>query len=208
MGRELIIIRHGEAEHLVGDDPLTGGWTDTPLTALGRAQALRTGFALAAEPPESGFGFWCSDLLRARETAERIGAALGRTPVPDAALREFNNGIAAGMTKQQAHTHAAPLEGHVGDWRPYAGGENWREFMARVNRFAEAHLSEGSHLVVCHSGTAFNLVFWFLGLEERYLGQVYTDLDPCGIIRLRTSAFGENTIRCLNDRSHLVTPPG
>lgn len=208
MGRDLIIIRHGEAEHLVGDDPLTGGWTDTPLTGLGREQARLTGLALAADPPEDRFGFWCSDLLRARETAGLIGTQLGRTPLPDAALREFNNGIAAGMTKQQAQALAAPLKGHVGDWRPYEGGENWREFMLRVNRFAEAHLRAGSHLIVCHSGTAFNLVFWFLGLEERYLGQVYTDLDPCGIIRLRTSVYGENTIRCLNDRSHLASLQG
>ncbi len=208
MGREWIIIRHGEADHMVGSDPLTGGWTDTHLTERGREQARRTGLALAADPPEGAYGFWCSDLARARETAEIIGRAAGRTPVPHTALREFNNGVAAGMTRREAHAVAAPLAGHVGDWRPYEGGENWREFMARVNRFADGHLAQGSHVIVCHSGTAFNLVFRFLGLEERYLGQVYTDLDPCGIIRLRTSEFGENTIRCLNDRSHLAAPCG
>ena len=32
----IIIVRHGQSEHHVRG--LTGGWTDTPLTALGHGQ--------------------------------------------------------------------------------------------------------------------------------------------------------------------------
>jgi broad specificity phosphatase PhoE len=34
--RELLLVRHGESEHLVRG--ISGGWTDLPLTALGRRQ--------------------------------------------------------------------------------------------------------------------------------------------------------------------------
>ena len=37
----LILVRHGEAEHQVKD--ITGGWTDTVLTALGLEQAQKAG---------------------------------------------------------------------------------------------------------------------------------------------------------------------
>ena len=33
----IILVRHGEAEHMISD--LTGGWTDSHLTEAGRAQA-------------------------------------------------------------------------------------------------------------------------------------------------------------------------
>lgn len=204
----LILIRHGEAEHMVGEEALTGGWSDTALTPLGREQARLTGLALAAQAWPETVGFWTSDLLRARQTADLIGQALGRKAIPVHALREFNNGVAAGMNRKMAKTLQAPLEGPVGDWRPYEGGENWNEFMQRVNAFHDEALGTGAHIVVCHRGTAFNLVFRFLQLDPAYVGQVFTDLDPCGIIRLRISAFGERTIQCLNEKSHLGTARG
>jgi len=42
---ELILVRHGEAGHLVSD--LTGGWTDSSLTERGKRQAERLGPALS-----------------------------------------------------------------------------------------------------------------------------------------------------------------
>ncbi len=206
--QEWIIIRHGEAAHMVGDNPLTGGWTDTALTSRGREQAALTGRSLAAMPKlfhenSDRFGFFCSDLQRARETAEIIGQCIGSRPESCEALREFNNGCASGMTKVEASRVVAPMTPHVGDWRPYEEGENWWEFLARVRHFAEARLAFGNQLLVCHSGTAFNLVFHFLGLEDNHLGQIYSELDPCGITRLGISAYGERTIVRLNDVSHL-----
>ena len=139
--RFLLIVRHGEAEHMVGEDPLTGGWTDTELTPLGREQARLTGLAIAGHGLPEPYSFWTSDLLRARQTADLIGLSLGRTATPDAALREFNNGSAAGMRRSGADLLKAPIEGSVGAWRPYPGSENWHEFMSRVNAFMDAHLA-------------------------------------------------------------------
>lgn len=203
--RKLILIRHGEAAHMVGAEPLTGGWSDTELTPLGREQARRTGIALAKETWAEPYCFWTSDLLRARQTAELIGEVIGKSAKPVHALREFNNGVAAGITRKQAKALERTREGPIGEWHPYDGSENWIMFMDRVNDFFDTHLAVGSHLVVCHSGTAFNLLFRFLGLEQKYVGQIFSELDPCGITRLVMSPYGERTISCLNDRAHLVS---
>lgn len=46
MIKELIIVRHGEAESLMGKD-LTGGWTNSTLTQKGKRQARVVGEKLA-----------------------------------------------------------------------------------------------------------------------------------------------------------------
>jgi probable phosphoglycerate mutase len=77
--QELILVRHGEAEHHVKG--LTGGWTNTPLTALGKKQAQLTGKHLKDHILDSSFGFFSSDLDRAFQTAEILGSYLGVSPV-------------------------------------------------------------------------------------------------------------------------------
>ena len=86
--RELILIRHGDAEHLLS--VLVGGWTDTQLTELGRKQAKCTGERLLELLSNAFVNLYSSDLSRAGETAQIIGQILARVPVPIEELRELN----------------------------------------------------------------------------------------------------------------------
>ncbi len=83
-----MLARHGETNDNL--EPVrVQGFTDTPLNDTGRAQARR----LAERVADSGFrSLWCSDLSRARETAEIAGARIGLEPRLDARLREANRG--------------------------------------------------------------------------------------------------------------------
>ena len=64
----IILMRHGE------DDPTRlGGWSDAGLTREGRRQAKEAAVRLAAEYPGIR-RIVSSDLPRARETAEIVGA--------------------------------------------------------------------------------------------------------------------------------------
>ena len=44
---EIILVQHCQSEHHINE--LSGGWTDTPLTEIGRAQAKKAGQRLKNE---------------------------------------------------------------------------------------------------------------------------------------------------------------
>src|SRR5262245_41262055 len=96
----LILVRHGESDHLVNET--TGGWSESQLTIRGKTQAPYTGQTLAAKLPCDTFEFYCSDLRRAKQTAEVIGGAIQVAPVLCPELRELNNGVARNKTCAEA----------------------------------------------------------------------------------------------------------
>jgi len=198
--RELIIVRHGEAEHMVRG--LTGGWTDTPLTPLGRRQAELTGPALARLMGDRPFAFYVSDLARAAETAGIVAKRLDIRPVLTPALRELNNGTAANLTEQQAAGIANPMTDPLVDWAPYPGAESWRAMSERVVGFLES-LRDELTLLVLHGGSANAAITWWLGLG---IGEklISFELDPCSISRFIVNKWGERTVLKLNDAAHLA----
>ena len=125
---EIIIIQHCQSEHHIND--MSGGWTDTPLTDLGRKQAQLIGQRLQNEINQDEYILFSSDLQRAWQTAEIVGEHLQLKIVADKDLREINTGVAAGKTKQWAKAHRNPrLEHHfVLDHQEFHQGETWRQF--------------------------------------------------------------------------------
>lgn len=79
MRRQLVLLRHGQSASNA-DDVFTG-WTDVPLTDLGRAQAVQAGLLMADEGlmPTS---VHTSLLRRAISTAELAVGVLGRSWLP------------------------------------------------------------------------------------------------------------------------------
>ena len=203
----LVLVQHCQSEHHVNG--LTGGWTDTPLTPLGRRQAECLADRLKGMVAGEQVCLVCSDLKRAKETADVVAAALGVKAQPAPDLREFNNGIAAGMTREETKRHEAPIpSGGPGiDRRPFEGAETWREFYARVCRCMDSLLPTfaGVPIIVAHGGTLNNIVAWWLGLPADMLARVSFQPSPASISVLGVSKWGERAIKSLNDRSHLAT---
>jgi probable phosphoglycerate mutase len=139
----LALVRHGEstwnAEHRMQ------GQLDPPLSELGREQS--SALAPLIADLEAG-PVICSDLLRARETAEVLGLEPDRF---DPRWREIDMGDWSGKMVAEVD------KGQVRSWRtgvlapPH--GENWPTFQTRVARaLAEATESGESVLVVTHGG--------------------------------------------------------
>ncbi|MGC8861973.1 MAG: histidine phosphatase family protein [Armatimonadota bacterium] len=200
---ELIVVRHGEAEHMVRG--LTGGWTDTPLTEAGRKQALLTGDYLADIVAGRSVRLYASDLIRAAQTAEIIGESIGVKPILAAALRELNNGKAAGLTVEEAMNVANPPTEPLVDWAPFAGAETWRQMSERVESFLEeiSGTSPEVTILVAHGGSGNAAICWWLRLE---IGQhnISFQLDPCSVSRLNTTRYGERNVAKINDTAHLA----
>jgi broad specificity phosphatase PhoE len=92
----------------------------------------------------------CSDLGRARQTAELMGLEPGRF---DPAWREIDVGAWGGRTAAEVDAEAAGLTNWRGGARTALDGETWEAFAARVTGAADALIAAGgSWLVVSHGG--------------------------------------------------------
>jgi len=130
-------VRHGET--LWNREGRLLGWTDLPLTPLGRAQARALRGLLPPLPAYS------SDLRRALETAALAGFA----PKPTRALREIHFGALEGASWETLDPlHKEALLRFQGFHPP--GGEGLEAFQERVFRFLEG--LEGPALLFTHGG--------------------------------------------------------
>lgn len=93
---EVLLIRHGETSW--NAVKRLQGHLDIPLNAAGERQAAALGKALRGEPLDAIF---CSDLLRACQTARAIAAPFGMEVQIDAGLRERCYGAFEGMLRTE-----------------------------------------------------------------------------------------------------------
>jgi XTP/dITP diphosphohydrolase len=101
---EFVLIRH--AESIWNAEQRWQGQSDPPLSARGVAQAEAVARMLAQQRADR---LLCSDLRRARETAEIVGRALGLAPIADSRLRELDVGRWSGLTRGEIELFDAPL---------------------------------------------------------------------------------------------------
>jgi len=147
----ILLARHGQTRW--NAERRWQGHADVPLDDTGRSQAS----ALAESLASAGIGaIWSSDLVRARATAEAVGARLGLDVQVDARLREVDVGEWSGLT-------AAELEQRYpeGLARRRVGGTGWESgedyeamgsrVVEALNAIAAAHPAE-IVLVVTHGG--------------------------------------------------------
>ena len=200
----LILIRHAQSDHHIRG--LTGGWTDTPLSQLGRAQAS----ALAEHcrqrlAGERSLLLFSSDLARAVQTAEYVGAALGVACRLELALRELGNGVAAGLTQEEAKRIELPRTEPAIDWVPYPEAESWRMMAERVFAGMERidRACPSTAIVVTHGNAGVAVIQWWLRLCERCREGISFELDPASVSELAINAWQERTIVRLNDTGHL-----
>ena len=149
---ELLLVRHGETDW--NRERRFQGHADPPLNDKGREQANALAQELAAEGIEL---VYTSDLARARETAEIVGARLGANVLLLRELREIDVGEWQGLTWPEIERRYP--EG-VRSWHErghgWESGETYDELGERVVaalRCIAAEHPEQRVLVVGHGGT-------------------------------------------------------
>ncbi len=206
----IILVRHGEAAHHV--EGLTGGWTDSELTKLGKKQIKAVAVRLADNfvGKNGSLRILSSDLKRAAESAEIIAEALnfGSQIEQYLFLREKNNGLAAGLTEEAAKKiYCKPALAFDINHRNYPGGETRREFYERnVRKLAQyTDLENENLIIVAHRGTIQNIIFYWMGMDmEQVVKQrISVDIRPASITVLGINKWNEHTIFLLNDTAHL-----
>jgi broad specificity phosphatase PhoE len=150
----VLLARHGETDD--NREPIrVQGFTDTPLNDTGRRQAAQLAQRLAGSDIRS---LWSSDLSRAAETAEIVGAQIGLAPRLDRRLREANRGVWEGsrfidIAREDPDGYAAWLA--AGETFRFPHGESLREQQERVlAALRDIHATgERPALAVCHGGS-------------------------------------------------------
>ena len=202
MGK-LYIVRHGETEwNTLGR---IQGHTDVALSDRGRRQAAALARRLAGVAFDAAY---CSDLSRARETAQIIlgtrDAPLYATPQ----LREYHKGIFEGLTVREyaqryPDLYQASLRNDL-DFAPPGGGETIRQTSARMAQFTAQLLAQNpsdTALIVGHGGSLRAVIVallslpleanWKFAMRNCALSLVYTYPDNA-------------VLHLYNDTSHLA----
>jgi broad specificity phosphatase PhoE len=197
----IILVRHGESTWF-------GRWKgqgDPPLSEAGRDQALLVAERLALEPIAA---LYCSDLLRAAETAQIVGEHLGLTPQADRLLRELDVGEWSGLTREEI-AERFPVE--YAAWRNYdsvrpPGGETFDEMQVRAVASLQDLLAAHPGQTVCvvtHGGVVFALRGHVLGIPRS--AELFANLPPNRNTALTVLRYNgdQGEVVTLMDASHL-----
>jgi broad specificity phosphatase PhoE len=207
-GTTLYLVRHGVTAW--NRELRMQGHKDVPLDAEGLQQAQRVAARLALLPRKPD-AIWCSDLVRARVTAETIATALDLPIRARTELREVRLGDWEGLTRAdiEARGEGAQLEQYLRDslrYRP-PNGERLEEVWDRIARVGEELRAEwtGKTVVLAGHGASLRVfVGLAIGATPAILRSLW--LDNASLTALRLAPQGSDPpglVWMLNDTSHL-----
>jgi probable phosphoglycerate mutase len=195
--RRIIILRHGRTGWNAARR--YQGQADPPLDEVGRAQAIEVAPLVSAMRPDL---LITSDLARARQTAEPLGALASIAPREDARLRERNLGHWQGLTRDEV-AERYPQE--FADWLAgrdvtRRGGESRKEVAERALDLVDELPEVQVTVLVSHGATAMCLSAALLGLPQT--PSILAPLANCHWTELRNAGTGWTL------RAHNAGPPG
>jgi len=177
------LVRHGETQWNV--DGVYQGWSNNPLNEKGFAQAEDISREIAKLSPTA---FYCSDLLRAKQTAEIINKNLGIKIIFDERLREFSLGAYEGKSKLNIPTQEL--------YKQEFGAETPKEVFKRAKSFTselkEMNISDA--LVVAHRGLIQMILYcidkhkWNDEDSDTFFDAVFNKTPHTSIIKLDLNA--------------------
>jgi probable phosphoglycerate mutase len=159
---------------------------------------------------EGADAIYCSDLVRAQQTAELIGQRLSVTPQVTPALRERSVGIFTGLSFDEARARYpdeySVLLRREPDVAP-PEGESYLQCSERAGAFLEQVLlqHQGQRvLLVSHYLTVHLLVLQIMGVKlTADAPRVYVQLHNCGLHRFEHYDDGAWQVLALNETAHL-----
>ena len=165
----LLLVRHGETDW--NAERRWQGHTDVPLNEHGREQARRLAESLVGAGADA---MYSSDLGRARETAEIVGARLGLPVVVDPDLREIDVGSREGLTGEQVG---------IREWDGESKESHRDRTLRALERVAGSH--PGARVIVVAHGGTLRRMHEHVGLEPTEIGNctVWTCAHEDGTFR-------------------------
>jgi broad specificity phosphatase PhoE len=202
---QLLLIRHGQSTwNAIGR---IQGWADPPLDETGREQAHKLASRLVAEEHNIA-ALYSSPLLRAGQTAEAIGHALGLAVQADDRLKENNVGQITGLNDAEVNQHfpewVAQFNRPGNEYITPPGGEDRDHFVRRAAAAMAdivARHPDQTVVVVSHGGTLGVYLAHLMEIPIRRRLPFQFDNASVSIVRVT-----EQRVRLLkfNDTWHLA----
>ena len=167
----IFLVRHGETEW--NRARRIQGWSDSPLTVRGIAQAVAIGHRLHTLPEIADAAIVASPIGRARRTAEIIAECLGRTAPPrfDDRLREISLGSWDGLDRAEIRTRIGARFEEFEWYFDTPDGERYDGFAGRIAEWLR-EVGDGPVIAVSH------------GVVTRVLRGLYAGLPRADALRL------------------------
>jgi len=167
----IFLVRHGETEW--NRARRYQGWSDSPLTARGVAQAEAIGRRLRTLPEAADAEIVASPIGRARRTAEIIAQCLGRTgPLRfDERLREISLGSWDGLNRVEIRARMGDKFVEFEWYFLTPDGENYDGFAGHIAEWLR-EAGDGPLIAVSH------------GVVTRVLRGLYAGLPRAAALRL------------------------
>ena len=167
----IFLVRHGETEW--NRARRYQGWSDSPLTDRGTAQAAAIGHRLRALPEALAAEIVASPIGRARRTAEIIAGCLGRTaPVRlDERLREISLGSWDGLDRADIRSRMGEDFAEFEWYFDTPDGERYDGFAGRIAEWLR-EIGDSPVIAVSH------------GVATRVLRGLYAGLPRADALRL------------------------
>jgi broad specificity phosphatase PhoE len=194
---ELVLVRHALPVRI--DATPDGGPADPGLSERGREQAERVVPALAADEVTA---VYTSPLLRARETAAPLSAALGMQPEVLPGIAEFDSGEGSYVPVEELRAAGDPRWERLARGDLYSVGVDPVAFRARVVEALEdvaARHPGGRAVLFTHAGALNAAAGHVLSREQAiWFAPAY-----CSITRLGFARDGRRGVVSLNETGHV-----
>ncbi len=200
----LILVRHGQTICNVRN--VWHGWDDCELTAEGRAQARAVADRLAGENVAA---IYCSDSLRAVQTARAIAAPHHVSLVLDPGLRERHAGAFEGLSQEDLESRYPTIwqdrDADLWGWGP-PDGEAFCEVLERglavIGRLQKLY-PDDTVIVVTHMSMVRALIS---ELGHMPVERTYAYAFPSTGVTVLQIEGNETRLDVINDASHVPEP--
>ena len=200
--KTIITIQHTQSIHHTNG--MVGSWTDWDLSELGVQQAKRIGEKLKSELSGKTFVMYSSDLKRAKQTAEYVGANLGISPVLRTEMRERNLARCCGKSIKWLRENIEMQEKTIDD-KLFSDAESRRDEWNRLKTFFDEIMSndEENIIIVSHGDllSVFNSMFLGLDVETINVGEIFGLAG--GVSFMFENDEGKRFIKRISDMSYI-----
>ena len=195
----ILIIRHGQSEADILN--VHEGRADFPLTNLGIKQATVMAEALSSNYKISKI--YSSPLLRAKETAQSLSKATHAPITFEDNLMEFNNGLLAGLSREEANEKYPEPEVRYPHTALY-GMESKINFRSRAEAILSKIIAENNPYstiaIVAHGGIINMLLRSFLELPLN--SSIFFSTGDTGVHLLQINNFHRRLVYS-NNTEHI-----